>query len=108
MDPSAVDGLLLLHKPQGPTSHDLVAQVRRCLGQRRVGHSGTLDPMASGLLPLVLGRATRLVRFPVVSLEQERVVGTQVQSRRLVGVLPVTRGLLLTLFLHQARFVLVQ
>jgi tRNA pseudouridine55 synthase len=52
-----------LDKPEGPTSHDLVVQVRRLSGQRRVGHAGTLDPMASGLLPLVLGRATRLVRF---------------------------------------------
>jgi len=57
------DGLLLLAKPEGPTSHDLVAAVRKCLKVRRVGHAGTLDPMASGLLPLVLGRATRLVRF---------------------------------------------
>ena len=57
------DGLLLLNKPAGPTSHDMVALVRRTLGQRRVGHAGTLDPLASGLLPLVLGCATRLVRF---------------------------------------------
>lgn len=57
------DGLLLVDKPEGPTSHDIVARVRKATGQRRVGHAGTLDPMASGLLPLVLGRATRLVRF---------------------------------------------
>jgi tRNA pseudouridine55 synthase len=57
------EGLLLVDKPEGPTSHDIVALVRRATGQRRVGHAGTLDPMASGLLPLVLGRATRLVRF---------------------------------------------
>jgi len=57
------EGLLLIDKPEGPTSHDIVARVRRATGQRRVGHAGTLDPMASGLLPLVLGRATRLVRF---------------------------------------------
>jgi tRNA pseudouridine55 synthase len=57
------EGLLLVDKPQGPTSHDLVARVRAATGQRRIGHAGTLDPMASGLLPLVLGRATRLVRF---------------------------------------------
>ena len=56
-------GLLLVDKPEGPTSHDIVAWVRRASGQRRVGHAGTLDPMASGLLPLVLGAATRLVRF---------------------------------------------
>jgi len=58
-----VDGLLLVNKPQGPTSHDVVGRIRRCLRQKRVGHAGTLDPMASGLLPLMLGRATRLLRF---------------------------------------------
>jgi tRNA pseudouridine55 synthase len=58
-----IEGLLLVDKPQGPTSHDVVALARRLVGQRRIGHAGTLDPMASGLLPLVLGRATRLVRF---------------------------------------------
>jgi tRNA pseudouridine55 synthase len=57
------DGLVLVDKPSGPTSHDIVARVRRGSGVRRVGHAGTLDPMASGLLPLVIGRATRLVRF---------------------------------------------
>jgi len=57
------EGLLAVDKPAGPTSHDVVARVRRVTGQRRVGHAGTLDPMASGLLVLVLGRATRLVRF---------------------------------------------
>ncbi len=58
-----LEGLLLIDKPAGPTSHDVVARVRRVTGQRRVGHAGTLDPPATGLLPLVLGRATRLVRF---------------------------------------------
>lgn len=57
------DGLLIVDKPSGPTSHDVVQRVRRLTGQRRIGHSGTLDPLASGVLPLVLGRATRLVRF---------------------------------------------
>jgi tRNA pseudouridine55 synthase len=57
------DGLVLVDKPSGPTSHDIVARVRRASGVRRVGHAGTLDPMATGLLPLVIGRATRLVRF---------------------------------------------
>jgi tRNA pseudouridine55 synthase len=58
-----MDGLLVVDKPVGPTSHDVVARVRRVLGERRVGHTGTLDPMASGVLPLVVGRATRLARF---------------------------------------------
>lgn len=60
---SSWEGLLLIDKPEGPTSHDIVARVRRATGQRRIGHAGTLDPMASGLLPLVMGRATRLIRF---------------------------------------------
>ena len=59
----AWDGLLLVDKPAGPTSHDLVATVRSLTGARRVGHTGTLDPPATGLLLLVLGRATRLARF---------------------------------------------
>jgi tRNA pseudouridine55 synthase len=58
-----MDGLLVLDKPPGPTSHDVVARVRRAVGERRIGHTGTLDPSASGVLPLVLGRATRLARF---------------------------------------------
>lgn len=57
------EGLLLVDKPAGLTSHDVVNRVRRGCNLRRVGHAGTLDPMATGLLPLVLGRATRLVRF---------------------------------------------
>jgi tRNA pseudouridine55 synthase len=58
-----MDGLLIVDKPPGPTSHDVVARVRRILRERRIGHTGTLDPMASGVLPLVVGRATRLARF---------------------------------------------
>jgi len=58
-----MDGLLIVDKPAGPTSHDVVARVRRALGEPRVGHTGTLDPAASGVLPLVLGRATRLAQF---------------------------------------------
>lgn len=58
--PSDMDGVLVVDKPTGPTSHDIVAYVRRTLGKRRVGHLGTLDPMATGVLPLVVGRATRL------------------------------------------------
>jgi tRNA pseudouridine55 synthase len=58
-----MDGLLVIDKPAGPTSHDVVACLRRVLGEPRIGHTGTLDPAASGVLPLVLGRATRLARF---------------------------------------------
>ena len=58
-----MEGLLIIDKPVGPTSHDVVARVRRLLHERRIGHTGTLDPAASGVLPIVLGRATRLARF---------------------------------------------
>lgn len=50
----------MVDKPAGPTSHDVVARVRRSLGTSRIGHTGTLDPLATGVLPLVVGRATRL------------------------------------------------
>ncbi len=59
----AAEGLLLVDKPAGPTSHDLVARVRRALGVRRAGHAGTLDPFATGLLLLLLGRVTRLAEY---------------------------------------------
>jgi tRNA pseudouridine55 synthase len=58
-----IDGLLLVDKPAGITSHDAVDEVRRALGVKKVGHAGTLDPMASGLLLMGVGRATRLLRF---------------------------------------------
>jgi tRNA pseudouridine55 synthase len=58
-----VDGILVVDKPAGPTSHDVVSRVRRAVGIRSIGHTGTLDPMATGVLPLVIGRATRLARF---------------------------------------------
>jgi tRNA pseudouridine55 synthase len=58
-----VDGVIVVDKPEGLTSHDVVNRVRRIAGLRRVGHLGTLDPMATGVLPLVLGRATRLAQF---------------------------------------------
>ena len=58
-----MDGLLIVDKPAGPTSHDVVARMRRALGERRIGHTDTLDPAATGVLCLVLGRATRLAQF---------------------------------------------
>ncbi len=57
------NGLLLVDKPVGLTSHDVVARVRRILGEKKVGHAGTLDPMATGLLVLAVGPSTRLLRF---------------------------------------------
>jgi tRNA pseudouridine55 synthase len=58
-----IDGILLVDKPSGPTSHDVVSVVRRALGIRRVGHAGTLDPFATGLLVALVGRATRLLPY---------------------------------------------
>lgn len=61
--PEPVGGLVVVDKPAGWTSHDVVARVRRLAGTRRVGHAGTLDPMATGVLVLGVGRATRLLTF---------------------------------------------
>ncbi len=58
-----LNGLLVLDKPAGMTSHDVVAIVRRATGEKSIGHLGTLDPMATGVLPLLLGRYTRLAQF---------------------------------------------
>jgi len=63
-------GILLLDKPAGPTSHDCVDRIRRVLGERRVGHTGTLDPFASGLLVLCVGPATRLSEY-LTGLDKE-------------------------------------
>jgi tRNA pseudouridine55 synthase len=58
-----MNGLLVLDKPSGVTSHDVVAMVRRATGEKSIGHLGTLDPMATGVLPLLLGKYTRLAQF---------------------------------------------
>src|SRR5437016_548584 len=57
---SALDGAILIDKPSGPTSHDVVDAIRRHFGIKKVGHCGTLDPNATGLLIIVLGRGTKL------------------------------------------------
>lgn len=75
----AETGVLLVDKPRGKTSHDAVSAVRRAFGQREVGHTGTLDPMATGLLVVMLGRATRLARF--VEATTKAYVGTVVLGR---------------------------
>src|SRR5216684_1366346 len=61
--PAPIDGALVIHKPKGKTSHDVVDAVRHLAGFRQIGHLGTLDPLATGVLVLLLGRATRLVQF---------------------------------------------
>jgi tRNA pseudouridine55 synthase len=58
-----MNGILVIDKPQGLTSHDVVAVARRAFGGLKIGHTGTLDPLATGVLPLAIGRATRLARF---------------------------------------------
>ena len=57
------DGVLAVHKPAGFTSHDVVAKVRRLVSMKRIGHTGTLDPAVTGVLPLCLGRSTRIVEY---------------------------------------------
>jgi tRNA pseudouridine55 synthase len=69
-----MDGLILVDKPQGLTSHDVVVQVRKILSEPRVGHFGTLDPLATGLLLLATGQATRL--FPLLAKKDKRYRGT--------------------------------
>ena len=71
-----MDGVLVVDKPVGPTSHDVVAFVRRTLREKRIGHTGTLDPLASGVLPLVIGRATRLASL-MSSSEKEYEAGVR-------------------------------
>ncbi len=62
-DGPRIDGILVVSKPAGPTSHDVIDAVRRLTGVRRVGHGGTLDPFAMGVLPVFMGRATRMVDY---------------------------------------------
>ena len=66
----AIDGILVIDKPSGITSHDVVASARRALRESRIGHTGTLDPLATGVLPLAIGRATRLAQFLTASDKQ--------------------------------------
>jgi tRNA pseudouridine55 synthase len=67
-----LDGILVVDKPAGPTSHDIVGLVRRLSGMKRVGHGGTLDPFARGILPIFLGRATRVVEYHLGDRKQYR------------------------------------
>jgi tRNA pseudouridine55 synthase len=71
-----IDGVLVVDKPAGPTSHDVVARARRLLGEKRIGHTGTLDPFATGVLPLVVGKATRLANL-LTATEKEYVAAVR-------------------------------
>ena len=68
-----MNGILLIDKPEGWTSHDIAAKLKGMLRERRIGHSGTLDPMATGLLVMFVGRATRAVEFAEAALEKKRI-----------------------------------
>ncbi len=72
--PGEPDGVLLVDKPTGPTSADVVRRLRRALNVGRIGHTGTLDPLATGLLPICIGRATRLAQF--LTADDKRYVAT--------------------------------
>jgi tRNA pseudouridine55 synthase len=77
-------GILPVYKPQGPTSHDIVARARRLFGTHRIGHTGTLDPMAEGLLLLCLGRATKIVRF-LIGMDKTYLAGIRLGGRTTTG-----------------------
>ncbi|MDD2764417.1 MAG: tRNA pseudouridine(55) synthase TruB [Opitutaceae bacterium] len=68
--PKELEGILLVDKPRGFTSHDVVARLRRKLAMKRIGHAGTLDPMATGLLIMLVGRATRISQY-LTNLDKE-------------------------------------
>jgi tRNA pseudouridine55 synthase len=88
-------GLLLLDKPSGMTSHDVVARVRRILDLRRVGHAGTLDPMATGLLVMAVGPSTRLLRFAQAEVKRycgEVKLGVATDSLDADGVVTVVQA----------------
>ena len=88
MRESTTDGLLLVDKPAGVTSHDVVLAARRAFGESRIGHAGTLDPFATGLLVLLLGRATRLLpHLDGVPKEYEASIalGTETETDDLEG-----------------------
>jgi tRNA pseudouridine55 synthase len=67
-----MNGVVVVDKPSGPTSHDIVEEVRRALRVRKAGHTGTLDPLATGVLPVCLGEATKLVRFLALDNKEYR------------------------------------
>ena len=92
---SALSGIFNINKPSGLTSYDVVARVRRVSGQKKVGHAGTLDPLATGVLPVVLGKATRLVEYLADADKAYRarlVLGATTDTYDGEGTLTVTEG----------------
>src|ERR1035441_7395001 len=77
-----MNGVIIVDKPAGWTSHDVVNRIRRILGQRSVGHLGTLDPLATGVLPLVTGSLTRLAQFYTTSEKTYEADGEAVETQQ--------------------------
>lgn len=82
------DGILNINKPQHMTSHDVVAIARRALGIRKIGHTGTLDPMATGVLPICIGRSTRIIEYLDMDIKAYRckmILGMQTDTQDIWG-----------------------
>jgi len=82
------DGILNINKPQNMTSHDVVAIARRALGIRKIGHTGTLDPMATGVLPICIGRGTRIIEYLDMDIKAYRckmILGMQTDTQDIWG-----------------------
>ncbi len=95
-DPPKFDGFVVVDKPAGMTSHDVVARCRRAYGQRQVGHGGTLDPDATGVLVVALGAATRLLRFVTDATKRYRatiVFGTATNTLDASGTVTATASM---------------
>ncbi|MDD3179295.1 MAG: tRNA pseudouridine(55) synthase TruB [Opitutaceae bacterium] len=94
MPPKELEGVLLVDKPTGFTSHDVVARLRRKLQMRRIGHAGTLDPLATGLLIMLVGKATKISQYLISldkSYEGEIVLGVVTDSQDADGEVMETR-----------------
>lgn len=82
------DGILNINKPQNMTSHDVVAIARRSLGIKKIGHTGTLDPMATGVLPICIGRSTRIIEYLDMDIKAYRckmILGMQTDTQDIWG-----------------------
>ena len=88
MTPTAESGYLLVDKPAGVTSHDVVARVRRALKTREVGHAGTLDPMATGVLVVAIGEGTKLVQWLTAKVPQRSFAFSRLHGDRLRAIVP--------------------
>ena len=82
------EGILNINKPQDMTSHDVVAIVRRCIGMKKVGHTGTLDPMATGVLPVCIGKSTRVIEYLDMDIKKYRckmILGLETDTQDIWG-----------------------